>query len=370
VSGTVNTPRYRVIVNGVTVPGVKHISVTLANIFQVGKFSIVKAFAVNDPFPASWWAATPNKTMMIEIDVAVDGVTFQQLITGNVDSHRYDPVANTITAVGRDQAAVFLDTRTVGTYRNQSAAQIAQTLASSHGLQANVTAASTPLVGRTYDIDFDKTAGGDFADSSNEWDLLCRLGSQQGIVPYMQGATLYFNPPPASPPVYAVTVTRNENGIVSSAEGMTLERHMTVARDVIVTVQSWHSRKKKVFSATYRTTTKEPSTDTALPPTKYFFKVPNLTQAQCQTLAQQKALDISTHERSVTVKAPSLVLLTPLHVISISGTGTDYDQSYYPQAISYEISMETAATTGIQAKFSSPVYLYDNDTGQQIGEQA
>jgi phage protein D len=367
----VHTPRYRVTLNGAVLAGVQKISITPAYIFQVAKFSITKVFVANDPYPPSYWAATGNKTLLIGLEVSTDGKSFTTIISGNVDSHSWDWVANTLTAVGRDLGAAFLDTRTVGTYRNQSAAQIATTLAQSHGLKINATATG-PLVGRTYDIDFDKTAGGDFADSTNEWDLLCRLGNQQGIIPYMQGDTLYFNPPPTTPPVYVLTLSRTAHGAVASVEGVQFERHLTVARDVIVTVQSWNSRKKRTFSATYRVTTKDASAGGGTPPhpVHYYQRTPNLTQAQCQAIAQQKALDISTHERNVTIKAPSLVVLTPLHVVQVSGTGTDYDMTYYPQTITYEIDFEGGATTSIQAKFSSAAYLYDEDTGQIVGEQA
>jgi phage protein D len=368
-SGTVNAPRFRVTMNGVAMDGMKEMHVKLAKVFQVGTFSLVKAFVTDDAFPASWFADTGTKTMLVEIDVSTDGTTFQTLLTGNVDSHGWDVVANTVTMAGRDQAAVFLDTRTVGTLRNQTASQIAQTLAASHGLTAEV-GSDAALVGRKYDIDFDKTKGGDFSEATNEWDLLCRLGSQAGIAPYMQGSVLCFQPPPSSPPSYAVTVQRGDDGLVMSAEGLTLERHMTTARDVIVTVESWNSKAKKKFSATYRTSTKKASGDADVQPTRYFYRLPNYTQAQCQDYATQKALDISTHERNIQVRAPSFVMLTPVHVVSVSGTGTDYDQTYYPQAISYAITFDHGASTDIAAKYSSPIYLYDNDTGEQVGESA
>jgi phage protein D len=368
-SGTVNVPRFRVMLNGVALAGVTKVSLTLASLFQVGKFSFEKAFAPDDAYPASWWADTANKTMRVEIDLAVDGQTFVSVITGNVDSHRWDVLANTITAAGRDLAAAFIDTRTLGTYRNKTAGEIVAALAAGHaGLSAQVSDATAPLAGRKYDVDSDKSAGGDFSDAQNEWDLICRLGSQLGIVPYMAGSVLMFDTPPASPPVYPATFTRDANGPVSSVQGMTLERDLTVARDVIVTVQSWNSRKKSTFSATYKVTTKKASTDETLVPLHYYRRVPNLTQAQCQTLAYQVALDISTHERMAVIKAPSLVLLTPETVVQVSGTGTDYDMTYYPRLISYEIDSAGGATTNIQAKYTSGAFLYDQDTGQQVGE--
>ena len=44
--------------------------------------------------------------------------------------------------------------------------------------------------------------------------------------------------------------------------------------------------------------------------------------------------------------------------------------TYYPQTITQTIDFEQGATTNIQAKFSSPALLYDDDSGEQIGETA
>jgi phage protein D len=357
--------------NGTALDGVTKLNVTLANTFQIAKFSLTKAFAQNDAFPAAWWAGTANKTMLVIIELSTDGQTYTEVLRGNVDSHRLDLVDNSVSVAGRDLAALFTDTRTVATYRNQTPSEIAQTLASDHGLQCVVDAApSTVFAGRIYDQDHDKIANGDFSDATNEWDLLCRLGASIGIIPYMQAGTLYFQSPLASPPIYQVTFTRDEAGVAANVNGITFERHMTAARDVVVTVQSWNSRKKKLFSSTVRSTTKTPSTDSTLKPSKFIFRPANLNQAQCLALAQQKAAEISTHERNISVRAPSIVMLTPQHVVSVAGTGTDYDMTYYPQTITYDLSFEGGGTTNIMAKFSSPAYLYDNDSGEQIGESA
>jgi phage protein D len=365
---TVNAPRFRVTMNGTLLHGVKSVSATLPFNFQPGRFSFVKAFTPNDAFPASWWAATASKTMLVAIELSNDGRSFQQIITGNLDSHLYDPIQNVIAGAGRDLAASMCDERIVATYRNLTASQIAAQFASEHGLQTSITA-TTELAGRVYDQDHDETHSGDFSQATNEWDLLCRLGSQAGIMPYVLGNTLYFNPPPASPPTFQINFVRNPSGqLVSNVEQLRLERHLTLARDVSVTVRSWNSRKKKTYTATVRTKTKAPSTDPTEPTSKYLVVQPNLTQAQCLQKAQQLALDYSQHERIVTAAVPSLALMTPDTVIQVTGTGTDYDMTYYQQGVSYTLDFENGAHTSISAKFSSDLYLYDDDTGEQIGE--
>lgn len=354
--------------NGQILDGVKTLRISLPLAFRVGQFAFVKAFVPGDAFPVSWWTATGSKTMLVAIELSVDGTTFQQVITGNVDNHLYDPIANNICVAGRDLAALLCDERIVSTYRNQTASQIAATFAKEHRLSASITA-STVLAGRYYDTDHDEIHGGDFSFAISEWDLLCRLGSEEGITPYVGGNTLYFNPPQENPMSFLINFSRNAGGeLVSNVTDLKLERHMTEARDVIVTVRSWNSKKKTTFSATVRTKTKVPSLESDVLPSNYLVVVPNLTQVQCLTKAQQLALDYSQHERTVSATFPSFGLINPQAVIPLSGTGTDYDMTYYPQSVTYCMDFGSGARTEIFAKASSGLYLYDDDTGEQIGE--
>jgi hypothetical protein len=368
VSGGVKTPRFRLTMNGSILDGITQLQVSLPLSFRVGQFSFTKAFLPQDDFPASWWSATSSKTMLVSVSLSTDGENFLEVITGNVDTHRYDPIANCISVAGRDLAALLCDERIVATYRNQTASQIATSFAAEHGLNTSITATKT-LAGRFYDIDHDETHGGEFSCATNEWDLLCRLGSQEGITPYVFGNTLFFNPPSQNPPTFPISFSLNAAGeMVSNVTGLTLERHMTEARDIVVTVRSWHSRKKASLSATVRTKTKSPGTDSNVPPSTYLILVPNLTQQECLAKAQQLALDYSQHERNLSVVFPSFGFMNPATVVPVSGTGTDYDMTYYPQAITYSVDFESGARTEIFAKFSSELYLYDDDTGEQIGE--
>ncbi len=364
----VNYPRFRVTVNGTVLEGVSRVSVKQANAYQIGSFCLTKGFVPEDAFPASWWAAAANKTILIAIELSVDGSTFFPMITGNADSHVYDAIQNIISLAGRDLAAGMIDTRIATTFRNLTASEIATQFAVEHSLQAMVTPTTT-IVGRIYDVDHDETSSGDFSQITNEWDLLCRLGESEGIIPYVFGTTLYFNPPSASEPIYPVELTRDTNGLlVADVTDLMLERHMTYARDVVVKVKSWSSRQKTSIIATVRTKTMDERSVVNVKLPIYLYEVPNLNQAQCLAKAQQLALDISRHERYARVVIPSLALMSPQTLIPVSGTGTDYDLTYFPLTITYEVTTERGATTFVEATTSSPLDMYDDATGQQLGD--
>lgn len=364
----VNYPRFQVTVNGLLLEGVSRVSITQANAFQIGSFCLTKGFVPNDSFPAFWWAAVANKTIQVAIELSVDGSAFIPIITGNADCHIYDAITNTIFLTGRDLAADMIDSRILATFRNLTASEIATQFATEHGLQASITPTTT-IVGRIYDVDHDETGSGDFSQMTNEWDLLCRLGEAEGIIPYVFGTTLYFNPLSDRPPIYPVELTRDSNGLlVAGVTGLMLERHMTYAQDVIVKVKSWSSRSKASIVSTVRTKTRAESAGPAVKPSTYLYEIPNLNQTQCLAKARQLALDISQHERYARVIIPSLALMNPQTLIPVSGTGTDYDSTYFPLTITYELTTECGATTLVEAKNSSPLDIYDNDTGQILGD--
>ena len=83
-----------------------------------------------------------------------------------------------------------------------------------------------------------------------------------------------------------------------------------MARDVNVTVKSWHSGKKTIVTGSAVTKSLTPAF-TSVPPTSYMFEIPNLTSAQASAAAQRLALDIAQHERTITASLPGINTLTP-----------------------------------------------------------
>ena len=132
---------------------------------------------------------------------------------------------------------------------------------------------TTTLVGRYYNADHDTMAAGGFSRAVNEWDLLCLLGQREGIVPYVLGNVLFFQILAVPPPAYALWVGQNSDGVMlSNCKTLSCERALTMARDVNVTVKSWHSGKKgTVVGSAVTKTLKE--TAGGIPPTNYVFEI-------------------------------------------------------------------------------------------------
>ncbi|HEX8894474.1 MAG TPA: hypothetical protein VF783_14180 [Terriglobales bacterium] len=146
----------------------------------------------------------------------------QQLITGNVDNIQFDPVRRIIELSGRDYTSLLIDAKTFDRWTNQTASQIATTLAQRHGLTPAVTA-TTGAVGKIYEIDKIHDRHG-----STEWELLTWLASIYDYVTYVQGTTLYFGPRASPAPPQDTTALQAQFNSVKAQLSAANNQEMTL----------------------------------------------------------------------------------------------------------------------------------------------
>jgi phage protein D len=254
-----------------------------------------------------------------------------------VDTITAHPTNWLVHIEGRDLTRRFIDNKTEEAYVNQTSSQIVSLLAAKEGLSVQATPTTTP-VGRYYQIDHDRISLDQFHRSLTEWDLITMLARYEGFDAYVDGTTLYFQkatPPSADPWVARWQI--DENGIQSSnLLDLQMERALTIAKGIQVVVKSWHGKRARAFvrGAPASTEIRSPSQSNTQ---QYIIVRPNLTEDQAQQLANQVYSDLSRHEKVITGQACGDMLLTPRVVIRLTGTGTDWDQVYYPVEITRHI---------------------------------
>lgn len=276
----------------------------------------------------------------------------QQLITGNVDQIQFDPVRRVVELSGRDYTSLLIDAKTFDRWTNQTASQIATTLAKRHGLTPQVTA-TTGAVGKIYEIDKIHDRHG-----STEWELLTWLASIYDYVVYVQGMTLYFGPKPdpkTSTPYAlqwknpdALTATTFQGNVLD----MSFSRTLTVGKGVIVQVHSFNHKQKAGFSVTYPTgKAKGINPGTAKAPSQvYSYIIANLTQQDAQARAMKIYNDIIRHELKMTAELPGDNLLMPNVMVSVSGTQTPFDTMYYVESVNRRMSFDSGYTMSVRGK--------------------
>jgi phage protein D len=334
----VRQPRLRVLANGAEVAGAIEASVTSNNHYAADRFHVTLA-----PIPVTL-AATAAITL--EVQFSLDGgASFSSLVQGVVDMLDLDPVQGTLTLIGRDLTATMIETRTQDTFANQTSSEIATTLAGRHGLAANVAATTTP-VGRYWELEHDRLVLNEFSHATTEWDLLVTLAQHEGFDVWVGGNTLNFQPPLASnAPQAVLRPMATETGSVN-VMSLRLERALTLAGAIEVTVKSWHSRQGSTCMQTA-------SNGGAGNPLSYVYVVPNLTPDQALNLAQKRLAELTQHERVVSVEMPGELALAPRMMLRLEGTGTDFDQSYWIDEIERHLSVRHGFTQRLRAKNSS-----------------
>ncbi len=141
-----------------------------------------------------------------------------------------------------------------------------------------------------------------------------------------------------------------------NGQSIRFSRNLTVARGVVVTVRSWNNKQKKGFTVTYPkskakgVTAGNATTDSQ----NYFFTRPDLTPEKALQIAQAKHREITQHEMKLYATLPGDDSPLVTDVIKVIGTGTAFDQVYFPDSISRSMSIETGYSMTISAKNSSP----------------
>lgn len=341
---SVRSPRLRVLANGTPAAGVIEAQVFANNHYAADRFSLSVALGA-DPGALAFWSGTPD--ILLDVQMSLDGLGYTSLVQGTVDVVDIDPIQGLLRVEGRDLTATLIETRTQETFANRTASEIAEILAGRHNLTPAVTATSTP-VGRYYQNEHDRITLGQFSRATTEWDLLVFLAQQEGFDVFVSGTTLHFQPARGQ---YAGVVLTPQ-----TVMDLKLERALTLARDIEVVVKSWNTRQQSAFTQTARAHRAGGAggARAGAPPQRYVFVRPNLTSDQALKLAQQKLAELTRHERVVSATMPGELALTPRSLVTLAGTGTDFDQTYFVDVIERQLHVESGFTQHLRCKNMNP----------------
>ena len=240
---------------------------------------------------------------------------------------------------------------------------------------ADVPQASSVTAGRNWGPSTTTSTVSQWGRSSSEWDLLSTLARDNGLDLWVDGTTIYMLPPVVAttepyqifyqPPSTGRPVQSGAGNIVLvqptgttavqiSATDLKMRRSYALAQDVEVHVTSFHSGTGNAISRVAKLKTQGPGGQTRI----YTYARPDLTSAQTTALAQSLLLDITQHERRIDVRLPGDTLLNIRSLVRLTGTGTSFDQVYYPDIVEHRVSIKQGFHTHLMAKnFSSASVL-------------
>lgn len=353
-------PRGAVKINGTQVAGWVNWEVAQNAYLEASTFSVTFALSSLPPAMNEAWF-TKQTTIGVEILAGFpadpdnfDASELDSLIIGNVDQVSYDPAQRTLELSGRDLTSLLIDAKTAEKFLNQTASQVATTLAQRHGL-APVVTATQGTVGRYYQIDHTITTR-----AFTEWDLLTQLARDSQSIVFVKGKSLYFQPAPdpSSAPQWPIkwTPATAQQSFQANVARLGFSRTLTVGKTITVAVRSWNQKQRKGFTVSYpqgHAKGIKPG-DATTPSQLYSYAIANLTQQQATQRAQSIYNELIKNEMRLSASLPADNVLDVRHVIPVTGTGTAFDQTYYPEAITRRMGMDAGYTMDITGRNHSP----------------
>lgn len=349
-------PLVRVLYNGQALAGVISAEAENNAYYQADSFNLTVAASAGPP---GWWDIDPPMVLDTQFSLN-NGGSWTSLVIGEVNHVTMNPDAGLLTMEGHDLSSRLIESPTQEAFVNQTSSQVAETLAARHNLMTQVTATST-LVGRYYQDDHIRDTANQFSRTTTEWDLLVFLAQREGFDVFVSGATLHFQPitPPSSSP-FLIRWTPPGPVPRLNVVKVRMERSHTLAKDIEVWVRSWSSHqgrgfvKKSRANGTRKASASSANSKGAVTTQRYTYVRPNLTEAEAQALANQLAIDLTKHERTLDIDLPGELGLTAHNLVQLTGTGTSFDQVYYISELRRSLSFSEGFRMSIRCKNSSP----------------
>lgn len=354
-------PRGAVKLNDTLIDGWVSWEVENNNWYSADTFRV--SFVVNLLPPArgaAWFSEQKEALVEIYAGFPADAANFSaseldSLLYGRVDEVDFNPVTGRINLTGRDLTSEFIDAKTTEKWPNKTASEIATDLATRHGLTPQVTK-TTDKVGKYYEIDHVN-----LTDQRSEWDVLNYLAHLEEFVVFVRGKTLYFGPKAdanSTPYVLQWVPPSDDSGSPeANVVDMQFSRGLTVSRGIQVVVRSWNSKAKKGFTVSYPNKAKTTQAGQAKPfggAQIYNYTIANLTQEQALQRAQSLYAELVAHEMKMTASMPADNILQVTNMLQVVGTGTAWDQTYFPDSITRRMSFDEGYVMNINAKNHAP----------------
>jgi hypothetical protein len=320
-----------------------------------------------------WWLTQMNPTEVeIQYGEADDSgeVEWTSMLKGLIDQVEAEPDLNTVRIKGRDKTCLLIDLKLREAYRNKTSSEVVQLLADRVGLGTDLTATTT-LVGTYYDGNHQSTTHDTFSKAQNAWDLITILAHAEGFKAWVKDDLVHFKAAEEyeddpwiitwAPP----TVSADGQYIIASnasVKGLKITHNLQAAKDISVTVRSWHSWNRQGteavhtgpskapagFNATYGATKGQAAKNDKV--SSYTFEFPNLTPEQAQVKAQQIYDDLTQHEYIVEFEMPGDVTKTARRPLLINGGTTTLDQTFYADEVNFSMDFDAGFGLTVHAK--------------------
>jgi hypothetical protein len=282
-----------------------------------------------------FWAGTAPIPVTINAtsDQLIGGMT--ALLVGQADEPLIDFAQRTVLIKGRDLTGALTDLKTSEKWQNLSNLDIITQLAGRAGLTVNF-AGTTDQAGLQFDQDYTE-----ISDLDSCWNVIVASAKRLGSIAFVKGSVLYIQPLDAAPSsFFKINYSRPTPSQIASGSfvGLTCARNLNLAKDTSIELQSWQHKQGKSVTSKFRSKGKHTGSN----PSIYQFRAANLSKEQQDRIAKSHLKETLSHERQIRLtNHPGDVTVNPATMgVSLTGTGTDFDQDYILSNVIHRFSRE------------------------------
>ncbi len=308
-------------VNGYYTENVLSTSIDSTNSFSADTFAVTLAIGTEPFNSATFWSSISQAYIEIfSRDMTVC------LITGMADTVQIDLLQGVVKIEGRDLSSRLIDTSPEQDFVNQTAAEIVTSIASKHGLVANVVP-TVGMTGRFYGDNFTRLSISKFSRNRSEWDLVVQLARECEYDVYVSGQVLNFQPATLSNEAASVLTP----DMLSS---LRVERTLWISDSPAVQMSTWSSQDLAVYRQTI---------GSAAGGSAYIFTGSNLTANQVSQYTSRYLDEISRMRQVISAEMPWMDSVNTRAPIYLYGTGGILDGLYRVDHVERQFSAATGS---------------------------
>ncbi|HBK05776.1 MAG TPA: hypothetical protein DDZ81_07900 [Acetobacteraceae bacterium] len=326
----VPAPVIEVTIDGTPISGLLWAYIVTTNSFSADTYALTFAIGVQPQEDIGFWSSLTAGTVEV-------GADYNSLITGIIDTIRIDPIRGVATIEGRDLSGRLVDCYRQQDFVNQTASEVVSTIARYHGLPPVVTT-TEGNIGRYYADGYTKLSLGQFSRSQSDWDLIVQLAREAAFDVFVQGTSLYFQPPTSATTVPIALSLRD-------VQALYVDRNINMANNSSAQVQSWNSRDMVSYSSLQA----QQSGASGSPSLPFLFSGSNYTAQQVTDTMSQYTAELGRLTTTLRIEMPWNAALTPRTIIMLSGTGSALDTTYRVDTVERRFSASSGSEQTIYA---------------------
>lgn len=328
-TGIVRQPR--AFLNGITLEEVE------VHLVRGQPASFEAVMALDDPSNpgAGYWSSVGEAGATVTID-AGDGSGAQTVFSGHFTRTEVNFADRTVRAEGKDTGDQMIATRNDQAYVNQPVSAVVSQIAGKHGLGANTTGAGG-MAGHTYDHQEYRYN----TDVQNDWDAIQDMAYQVGNVFWVDGVEniLHFVDPQFVDGNYNITYvppTKESYDSSNVAIHLLCSHDCTLQGGASTLSDSMFSFDNKTYTGTAGGGGGGGSVSGGSK--QFYHEAPGRTQDQVETQAQGDKNLADSKQWVIDVTAPGNTSVKASTGVTLSGTGSAWDQLYATKSVTHKVS--------------------------------